>query len=143
MPPIKLSAAITKQFRTFGELVLKSKGEVLLRAGEAPRGAFLIKSGLVEMALAANPKLYPSRRLGCGRVIGLPATFSGEPYSLTAECATNCRLYFIPRQNLLELIQHDPAAGFQIVRILSDEIFQMRKSAGRVPKKTHGKARRA
>lgn len=107
---------------------------MLLRAGEPGRGAFLIKSGLVNMTLAANPKLYPSRRLGAGKVIGLPASFSGEPYSLTAECATNCRLYFIPRESLLELLRHDPAAGFQIVRILSEEIFQMRKSAGRVPK---------
>jgi CRP-like cAMP-binding protein len=139
----KFSSSINNQLQAIGEPVLKPKGTVLLREGQPGGGAFLIKSGSVNMTLAANPKLYPSRRLGCGRVIGLPATFSGEPYSLTAECATNCRLYFIPRQNLLELIQHDPSAGFQIVRILSDEIFQMRKSAGRVPKKTHGKARRA
>ncbi len=140
MPAPKLSPSISSQLQAIGEPVLKKKGTVLLRAGEPGRGAFLIKSGLVEMTLAANPKLYPGRRLGAGKVIGLPATFSGAPYSLTAECATNCRLYFIPRQSLLELLRHDPAAGFQIVRILREEIFRMRKSAGRVPKKARGKA---
>ena len=128
MPAVKLSPAVNEQLHAIAEPVLKNKGSVLIRAGEPGRGAFLIKSGLVTMTLRTNFKLYPSRRLGAGKVIGLPATFSGEPYSLTAECATKCSLDFIPRENLLKLLQHDPAVGFQIVRILSEEIFQMRKA---------------
>lgn len=141
MPAIKLSPGTNKQLYTIGEPVVMPRGTVLLRAGEPARGAFFIKSGLVRMTLGTNPKLYPSRRLGAGRVIGLPATFSGEPYSLTAECATRCRLYFIPRQNLLELLRHNPDAGLEIVRILSEEIFQMRKSVRTFRKKGHRTSR--
>ena len=135
MPTIRLSPAINEQLHAIGEPVLKPKGTVLLRAGQPGSGAFLIQSGLVRMTLGTNPKLYPSRRLGAGRVIGLPATFSGEPYSLTAQCATNCRLWFIPRQNLLELLRHNTDAGLEIVRILSEEIHQMRKSVRCIRKK--------
>jgi CRP-like cAMP-binding protein len=78
------------------------------------------------LSLGGNPALYPSRVLGPGNVIGLPATFSGEPYSLTAEAAKDCRLDFIPRARLLNLFRHNPQVGYQIVRILSEEIFEMR-----------------
>jgi len=94
------------------------------------------------MTLGNNPKLYPSRRLGSGRVIGLPATFSGEPYSLTAVCATSCRLWFIPRQNLLNLLRRDPDAGLEIVGILSEEIFQMRQFLRSTRKKNHSETGR-
>jgi CRP-like cAMP-binding protein len=142
MPALRLSATINKQLHAIGEPVVKQKRAVLLRAGEPGLGAFLIQSGLVKMALGNNPKLYPNRRLGAGRVIGLPATFSGEPYSLTAECATNCHLWFIPRQNFLELIRSNPDLGLEIVRILSEEIFQMRKSARGVRGKSGPTSRR-
>ena len=78
------------------------------------------------MSLGDNPLLYPSRMVGAGSVIGLPATFSGEPYSLTAEAARDCYLEFIPRRRLLELLRRSPKVGFQIVRILSEEIAEMR-----------------
>jgi CRP-like cAMP-binding protein len=78
------------------------------------------------MSLGDNPLLYPSRIVGAGSVIGLPATFSGEPYSLTAEAARDCQLEFIPRRKLLELLRRKPDVGYQIVRILSEEISEMR-----------------
>jgi CRP-like cAMP-binding protein len=142
MPATNLSVNVHQQLHAIAHPVRKPRGALLIRAGEAGRGAFLTKSGVVKMTLGANPKLYPSRRLGAGKVLGLPATFSGEPYSLTAECATNCCLDFIPRENLLNLLQTDPGVGFQIVRILSEEIFQMRKSIRGVPNTRSRKPRR-
>lgn len=91
-------------------------------------GAFLIRSGQVRLSLD-HSALYPARSLGPGNVIGLPASFSGEPYSLTARAEKNCRLDFIPRARLLELLLRKPKIGFQIGRMLSEEISQMRKIA--------------
>ena len=88
----------------------------------------------LRMSLDQSP-LYPSRAVGAGNIIGLPATFSGEPYSLTAKAECNCRLNFIPRERLLDLLQSNPEVGFQVVRILSEEIFQMRKVAKNMPRK--------
>src|SRR5512142_3501349 len=99
MRTIRLSPAVNKRLHTIGKPVVKQKGAVLLSVGEPGSGAFLIESGFVKMTLGTNPRLYPNRVLGAGNVIGLPATFSGEPYSLAAECATECRLCFIPREN--------------------------------------------
>jgi CRP-like cAMP-binding protein len=107
--------------------VLKDKGAVLFRLGQPCGGAFLIRSGQVQLSLDTVSKLYPSRTVGSGFIVGLPATFSGEPYSLTAETKSKCRLEFIPRQKLLSLLQQNPDAGFQILRLLSEEIFHIRK----------------
>jgi CRP-like cAMP-binding protein len=106
--------------------MVKSKGAPLFRCGEAAKGAFLIRSGQVRLSLAEAPLVYPSRVLGPGNIVGLPASFSGEPYSLTATAATDCRVDFVPRGRLLNLFRHDPQVGYQMVRILSEEISDMR-----------------
>ena len=88
-----------------------------------------MKSGKVRLQLEGAGGLYPTRTLGPRSVIGLPATVSGEPYSLTAEAVQDCELDFISRKNLLALLQHNTTAALQILQILSEEIYQMRNTA--------------
>ncbi len=118
---------VRKQLQAIATRVLKDKGAVLFQMGQECRGAFLIRSGQVQLSLDTVSSLYPARTVGSGFIVGLPATFSGEPYSLTAETKSKCRLDFIPRQKLLSLLHQNPAAGLQILRLLSEEIFYVRK----------------
>jgi CRP-like cAMP-binding protein len=128
MSTTKLSPDLQSQLATIATRISEHAGTVLFRAGEPGRGAFLIRSGRVKMSLDGSSDLYPVRFLREGSLIGLPATFSGEPYSLTAEAVQDSDLYFVPRSELLNLLQNDPRTGYEIVRILSEEIFQMRKT---------------
>ena len=125
MPGKRLSPELRKELRAVATSVIKAKGAILFRAGRPARGAFLIRAGQVKLSLGGG--VFPPRILGSGNVIGLPATFSGEPYSLTAKAARDCRLDFVPRRKLLNLVHRKPELGFQVVRMLSEEIFQMRK----------------
>lgn len=122
-----LPLGVRKQLQAIATPVLKDKGTVLLQMGQPCRGAFLIRSGQVQLSLDHASSLYPARTVGSGFIVGLPATFSGEPYSLTAETKSRCRLEFIPRQKLLSLLHQNPDAGVQILRLLSEEIFYIRK----------------
>ena len=135
MPRSRLSNDLYSELRNISTSIVKAKGSILFRAGQPVIGAFLIRRGQVRMSLDHSP-LYPDRSLGPGNVVGLTATFSGEPYSLTAEAEKDCRLDFIPRARMLELLLRKPNIGFQIVRMLSEEISQMRKTA------THNKRSR-
>ena len=126
MPSTKAESKLFGHLRKAAIPVFKRQGTTLFRCGEAAKGAFLIRNGQVRLSLAAAPFVYPSRVLGPGNIIGLPASFSGEPYSLTATAAKDCRVDFIPRARLLSLFRHDPQVGYQIVRILSGEISDMR-----------------
>ncbi|HZC24255.1 MAG TPA: cyclic nucleotide-binding domain-containing protein [Candidatus Binatia bacterium] len=123
-----LSQEVRKQLQAVARPVLTDKGILLFRSGEPCRGAFLIRSGQVKLSLDAAIALYPSRTVSTGIVIGLPASVSGEPYSLTAETKTSCRLDFISRQALLNFLHQHSQAGLEILRLLSDEIFHMRKA---------------
>lgn len=129
MPGKKRSAELNKALRTASQPLQKKKGDLLFRAGDQARGVFLVKSGKVRLQLQGARGLYPTRILSAGAVIGLPATVSGEPYSLTAEAAQDCGLDFISREDLLALLQHNTTAALQILQILSDEIYQMRNTA--------------
>jgi CRP/FNR family cyclic AMP-dependent transcriptional regulator len=131
MPRKPVPMALQKQLESVATLVRKPKGTVLFRTGQPCRGAFLIRSGRVELSLDGASHLYLTRVVGAGGLIGLPAAFSGEPYSLTAETKSVCDLDFIPREKLLDILRRNPRSGFEIVKLLSEEIFQMRKAAKR------------
>jgi CRP-like cAMP-binding protein len=126
-----LPLALRKKLQSMGRPQRKKKGIVLFRAGQPCRGAFLIRSGQVQLSLEGASHLYPERVVRPGAVIGLPAAFSGEPYSLTAVTKSACRLDFIPRAELLDLLRRTPRDGFDIIRFLSEEIFLMRNVAKR------------
>jgi CRP-like cAMP-binding protein len=123
-----LPVKVRQQLQAIATPVLKEKGTVLFRLGQPCRGAFLVNSGQVTLSLDADSRSYLARTVGSGSVIGLPATFSGEPYSLTAEAKTKCRLLFISRPRLPGLLHKSPQAGFEILRVLSEEIFHIRKA---------------
>jgi CRP-like cAMP-binding protein len=111
MSRTKISPKLTRDLRALATPVFKQKGTILFRAGYPARGAFLVRQGRVRLALDQAVELYPTRILGSGSVIGLPATFSGEPYSLTAEAAEDCNLDFIPRRKILNLLRRKPKIG--------------------------------
>lgn len=127
MPSTKIASKLYAHLRQVSIPTCKPKGTTLFRTGEPAKGAFLIRSGQVRLSLGEAPSVYPSRVLGPGNVIGLPASFSGEPYSLTAKTEKDCSVDFIPRGRLVSLFRQNPDIGYQIVRILSEEISDMRQ----------------
>jgi hypothetical protein len=90
----KLPVAMREQLSAMGTTLLKPKNAVLFRAGQACRGAFLICSGEVKLSLDDAAHLYRRRTVGPGFIIGLPAVFSGEPYSLTAQTKDSLQIGF-------------------------------------------------
>jgi CRP-like cAMP-binding protein len=131
MPRKRLSPEVRKKIEAVAIPMRRERGTILFREGRPCRGAFLIRSGRVGLTLEAASRVYPARIVGSGFLIGLPATFSGEPYSLTAEVKDTCRLDFIPRRKLLNLLRRRPEVGLQILKTLSDEIFLLRNVAKR------------
>jgi|SRR5690348_10858413 CRP-like cAMP-binding protein len=98
---------------------------VLFRRGEAARGVYLIQRGSVDITLDDRRH----RRAGHGWILGLPATFSGEPYSLTAKTLESCEFAFIPREKVLEFVRLNPALGVHLLEILATEISAVRGMA--------------
>jgi CRP-like cAMP-binding protein len=78
--------------------------------------------------LDGTESVYPSRNLGSGSVLGLPATLSGEKYSLTAEVTADSRFAFVPRQAVLNLLSRNSDLSLQVMHLLSGEISSMRET---------------
>ncbi len=98
---------------------------VLFHRGEAARGVYLIRRGTVDLSLDDRRH----RRAGHGWILGLPATFSGEPYSLTAKTLENCEFAFIPREKVIEFVRLNPALAVHLLEILATEISAVRGMA--------------
>jgi CRP-like cAMP-binding protein len=98
---------------------------VLFHRGEPARGVYLIRRGTVDLTLDNRRH----RRAGRGWILGLPATFSGEPYSLTAKTLESCEFAFIPREKVIEFVRLNPALGVHLLEILATEISSVRGMA--------------
>ena len=121
---------------TTGTSVHRARGGYLFRRGEPVTGIFLILQGVVRLGLDGNPASFPWREVGPGSVVGLPAALSDSRYSLTAEILDDCRLSFLSRQSLLDLLRQKPELCFQVMSILAEELTQTRTALERVRKAT-------
>lgn len=93
---------------------------VVFRAGEKNRGIFLVCSGRVCLRVPGVPHL--DRTFSAGSILGLPSTFIGKPYSLTAACVTDCDLAHVGKREFLDLMTRRPDLCREATEILSREV---------------------
>jgi CRP-like cAMP-binding protein len=122
------SPELKAELEQLATILFKPKGAILFRRGEEVTGVFLIRSGRVSLALDCETPLYPARILGPGAIAGLPATVSGNPYSLTAKVVDDAELAYVPRDAVLECLQNNPTLCFQVMDMLSGEICDIRSA---------------
>jgi CRP-like cAMP-binding protein len=98
---------------------------------------FLIRKGKVNLHLDGKTRLYPSRTLGQGAILGLPATLSGGAYSLAAEISEDAELAFVSREDFLALLAKDSNLCLEALHLLGKEITSIRSAlVSRKTKKT-------
>src|SRR5258708_5819346 len=122
------TAELREHLEAIATEVFKPRGSVLFRRGDEVSGVFVVRTGRIKLGLGCDERLYPSRNLEAGALAGLPATMSGEPYSLTAEVLEDARLGFVARDAVLDLLRRNSALSFQAMQLLSEEISGMRSA---------------
>jgi CRP-like cAMP-binding protein len=123
-----VSPELKAEFERLAMIVFKPKGTILFQRGDEVSGVYLIRSGRVSLALDYESPVYPARILGAEAVIGLPATVSGNPYSLTATVVEDSELAFIPRDAVVACLKNNPLYCFQVMDVLSEEIADIRNA---------------
>ena len=58
---------------------------------------------------------------------GLPALFSGEPYSLTAEALEDCNFGFVDRERAWQLVRGRLDLCLEAINLLAHEVRQLRE----------------
>jgi CRP/FNR family transcriptional regulator, polysaccharide utilization system transcription regulator len=117
-----------------GSPLRQPAGSFLFRRGETGKGIFLVSTGGVRLGLEEEPPVFPSRWVGSGAVLGLPATLSDSPYSLTAQVVEDSTLVHLSREGLLGLLREQHQLCFEVMRILTDELAETRAALERVKK---------
>jgi len=106
-----------------------SAGAILFRQGQPADGVLVMRQGKVRLSALSHdsdPRL-PYRTVGPGYVLGLPALFSGQPYSLTAEAVEECVCGFVNREQALALVHKRLDLCFQAADLLAREIRSLRE----------------
>ena len=126
---------VTREFQS----ILESAGcklhcppaQVLFKEGAVARGVFLVSRGEVMMGLRHVPRL--DRRFSAGSLIGLPSTFSGRPYSLSAITVSEADVVYVARDDFLLLMWERPDLCREAADILGRQVIFIRTALGGQP----------
>jgi signal transduction histidine kinase len=95
-------------------------GQEVFREGEPGDGAFVVKEGLVEITGQVNPDARQVFSLvGPGGVFGEMAVIEQLPRSACATAALPTTVYFVPRAELLSLIERSPVLASALLQLIS------------------------
>lgn len=94
---------------------------VLFERGEPAKQVYLIRSGKVELTMPITSGEAMGFRAAVGSIVGLPAAFSNEPYSLTALAYKGAELEEMDRRQFWEMLISKPALSLDVLKILTSE----------------------
>lgn len=100
-----------------------SAGQDIFREGDRGDGLYLVKDGYVEI----SGLVHPDRRkvfsqIGPGGTFGEMAVIEHRPRSASATAANDTTAYFIPRGDMLALIERSPALALSLLQVISQRL---------------------
>ena len=113
-------ADLKSSLEALGQAEQIPAGGVLFNTGDENLGVFLVRKGKVCLRVEGLPRL--DRVFPAGSLLGLPATFTGNEYSLTAIAVTNSEVMRITRDDFLRLMREQPVLCRQATDMLSREV---------------------
>ena len=115
--------ALENQLRSVERAQRLPAQAILFREGDEAKGAYIIHSGQVELACTSKKGLVrPMRSAGPGEIVGLESVMITQPHDCTATTTTPVRIGFIPKEQLQELLEANPAAWFTVLRFLCNDV---------------------
>ena len=83
---------------------------------------FVLRSGHATLEMRSNTGEVVARfATGDGSLLGLPAVFSGETYSLTAVAQRGSIVSFVERGSFLDLMGSNPAFSLKVLQVIAAE----------------------
>lgn len=117
---LKAPPDLKSGLEVLGRLEQVSAGSILFNTGDENLGVFLVRKGKVCLRVDGMPRL--DRVFPAGSLLGLPATFTGDEYSLTAIAVTNSEVIRVGRDEFLRLMREQPVLCRQATDMLSREV---------------------
>ena len=105
---------------------LHGRGRVLFAEGELARGAYILRTGRATVSITSSEGRVVMLRLAqAGHVLGLNSALRNGTYDTTVKTLEPCRTDFIPRVELIELMQQSQAGAQAVLNLLSGELTEL------------------
>jgi len=117
---LKASKELQSNLEAVGRSQRYPTTRVLFHEDDNSVGVYLVRSGTVRMGVRGLPHL--DRDFAAGSLLGLPATFTGRPYALTAVTLSPCEIVHVSRERFLELMREQPKLCRQATDMLGREV---------------------
>lgn len=117
---LKVSEKLKKTLKKGGSIRRYPAAHVLFHEDGDSVGVFLVCAGKVRMSVRNLPNL--DRDFAADSLLGLPSTFTGRPYSLTAVTLTEADVLHMPQNEFLELMREQPDLCREATDILGREV---------------------
>jgi CRP-like cAMP-binding protein len=135
---LKASDALKASLIESGKKEQFSATSILFREDGDNAGVFLVIKGKVCMSVKNLPRL--DRLFGSGSVLGLPSSFTGRPYSLTATAVTEADVVQVEQEHFVRLMRERPELCREATEMLGREVTfiqsalaERRRQAARTP----------
>ena len=117
---LKTSEKLRNSLEAAGSKQRYPSANVLFREDGDSVGVFLVCKGKVRMSVKNLPKL--NRDFGEGSLLGLPSSFTGHPYSLTAVTLAESEILHVPREQFLDLMREQSDLCREATDMLGREV---------------------
>jgi signal transduction histidine kinase len=103
-------------------------GSEIFSEGMPGDGVYFVKEGSVEISgrVGGNTRRVFSR-LGPGEIFGEMAVIEQLPRSAIAMAITDTRVHFLPRGEMLSLIEHSPVLAFNLLQLISNRLREFNR----------------
>ncbi len=98
-------------------------GTEIFKESDPGDGLYMVKEGQVEISvLVGEHGRHVFSQVGPGEIFGEMAVLEDKPRSASAVAAKPTRVYFIPREPMLKLVEHSPALALGLLREISHRL---------------------
>jgi signal transduction histidine kinase len=118
-----LSPEHQRQLRAAAQQLTVPAGKEVFREGDPGDGLYVVADGLVEISVTGGPSgRYIFTEVGPGELLGEMAVIEDQPRSANATARKETVLYFLPRADVLKLVDESPALSFALLREISHRL---------------------
>ncbi|WP_162601396.1 Crp/Fnr family transcriptional regulator [Occallatibacter savannae] len=118
---ILASPELIKEFIQRGRTLTFPRTAVLFRQGESATRVYLVISGAVALTLPFSTSHAIGFIAENGSIVGVPAAFGNQPYSMTGVVVARSELIAIEAEEFCKMIASDPVLSLNVLKILAAE----------------------
>jgi signal transduction histidine kinase len=105
-----------------------SAGQEIFKEGDEGDGVFVVREGLVEISGFVGDKVrHVFSKAGPGEIFGEMAVVEHKPRSACATAARETTVYFIPKAEMLALVEGSPALALGLLREVSGRLREFNR----------------